>query len=63
MNYALIIKLEYAIHETRDSCLIASAKKTGKSLGIIHGNTEKECTEKIEHILKMHNLKVIEAKS
>ena len=62
MNHAAIIKLEFAIHELNHGHILPSAKKLGKSIGIIYGDSEKECREKIEEIIKLHQLKTVEEK-
>ena len=60
MTHAVIIKLDFFIHELNNGMISPSSKKNGKSIGIIYGNSVAECREKIDELIKSYNLKIIE---
>jgi hypothetical protein len=62
MRYAAIISLQFAIHELHNGSILPAEKKYGKSIGIVYGDSEKECRDKIEEIIKLNNLRTMEEK-
>jgi hypothetical protein len=42
--------------------ILPAEKKYGKSIGIVYGDSEKECRDKIEEIIKLNNLRTMEEK-
>lgn len=63
MRYACVIKLDFSIHELSNGCISPSAKEMGKSMGIIYGESQEECSDKINDILLKNNLRIIEVKN
>lgn len=62
MNHAIIITFDFSIHELKNGKILPSSKKNGKCLGIMYGNSEQECMDKTEEIIKTYNLKKLEGK-